>query len=237
LPQILDRPRLLNLLEKNKDKRLILILGQAAQGKSTLAASYLKISKIPSAWMNLDKEDSDPVNLFYLMGHSLQHVFKEIDFSRFLSYPPGTSGPMSEMAFSRDWAHSLFELIPDSIQIVMDGLDRLSPEAPAFKLLQILVEEAQPNIQLIMLSREMPPLSFEFQHLKVRQEAFILTNEELAFTLDEINDYFREVQKIHLDPNQLKMIHSSSEGGSEGWFCFPSSSIAFQSLQKRSFCP
>jgi len=39
LPQILIRPRLLNFIEKNKDKKLILILGQAAQGKSTLAAS------------------------------------------------------------------------------------------------------------------------------------------------------------------------------------------------------
>lgn len=63
LPQILPRPRLLDLLEKNKDKKLILILGQAAQGKTTLAASYVKTSKIPTAWLNLDQPDSDPINL------------------------------------------------------------------------------------------------------------------------------------------------------------------------------
>ncbi len=87
LPQVLNRLRLLNLLEKNRVRRLILILGQAAQGKSTLTASFAKTSTIPTAWMNLAKQDSDPVNLFYLMGQSLQHVFKEIDLSCFLSYP------------------------------------------------------------------------------------------------------------------------------------------------------
>jgi len=49
LPNILYRPRLIKALEKNKDKRLILILGQAAQGKSTLATSHLKESEVPSA--------------------------------------------------------------------------------------------------------------------------------------------------------------------------------------------
>jgi ATP/maltotriose-dependent transcriptional regulator MalT len=41
LPRILYRSRLLKLIEQNKDKKLLLILGQAAQGKSTLAASYV----------------------------------------------------------------------------------------------------------------------------------------------------------------------------------------------------
>ncbi len=49
VPHILDRPRLIERLIQNRDKKLILILGQAAQGKSTLAVSYVKASQIPSA--------------------------------------------------------------------------------------------------------------------------------------------------------------------------------------------
>ena len=74
LPPILNRSRLLDLLEKNKDKKLILIMGQAAQGKTTLAASYVKTSKIPTAWLNLDQSDSDPINLLRLIVNSLQYV-------------------------------------------------------------------------------------------------------------------------------------------------------------------
>ena len=46
LSQVLDRHRLIQRLEQNQDKRLILILGQAAQGKSTLADSYVRLSQI-----------------------------------------------------------------------------------------------------------------------------------------------------------------------------------------------
>src|SRR5512136_1120121 len=97
LPQILHRPRLVNLIEENKDKKLILILGQAAQGKTTLAACYVKTSSIPSAWVNLDKSESNPFTLFHLIIQSLQQALKDINFSDLLSYPPQIMGPRDEV--------------------------------------------------------------------------------------------------------------------------------------------
>jgi LuxR family maltose regulon positive regulatory protein len=212
LPQILYRLRLLNLLEKNKDKKLILILGQAAQGKTTLAASYVKTSKIQSAWMNLDKEESDPVNLFHLIVQSLQYVLKEIDFSHLLSYPLGTGGERPEIPLYRDWTESIFKHVTMPIQIIIDGLDHLSSDAPAFKFLHILVGESPPNVHLILLSREMPPLSLEFQHLKIVQDALVLNNEDLAFTEDEIREFFKNVRRIPLNAAQLRKIYVATEG-------------------------
>ena len=212
LPPILYRPRLLDLLEKNKDKKLILILGQAAQGKTTLAASYVKTSKSPSAWVNLEEEDSDPYTLFHNILQSFQQVLKDIDFSHILSHPPGKMQTNTEVRLFRDWTQSLFGLISSPIQIVLDGLDRFSPASPAFKFLQILVENALPNIHPIMLSRETPPPSLKFQRLKIRQEAFILTNEELAFTPDEIREFFKQIRKIAFNADQLKKICAATEG-------------------------
>ena len=233
LPKILHRSRLHDLLEKNKDKKLILILGQAAQGKTTLVASYVKTLKIPSAWMTLDKEDSDPFNLFHLIVQSLQHSLKDIDFSPLLSFPFGTLGPGLEGPLFRQWAQSLFELISPPIQIVMDGLDRLSPDAPVFKFLQVLVEEAPAHIHLIMLSREMPPLSMEFQHLKIRREALILTNEELAFTPNEIKEFLQKIQRISLDGDQLRKIHAATEGWIGGLILLSESFLRFSDSSKK----
>ena len=212
LPKILHRPRLVNLIEGNKDKKLILILGQAAQGKTTLVTSYVMTSQIPSAWINLDKEDSDPINLYYLIVQSLQHVFKGINFSPLLSYSLPITGPRTEIPIYREWTQSLFKEVPISIRIVFDGLNRLSPDSPAFAFLQILVEEAPPNIHLMMVSREMPPLSFEFQNLKMRQEAFVLTNEELAFTEKEVREFFQNVRNLSFSNGQFKRAYSATEG-------------------------
>jgi LuxR family maltose regulon positive regulatory protein len=212
LPQILSRTRLLSLLEKNKDKKLILILGQAAQGKTTLVASYVKTSKMPSAWMNLDKEDCNPLTLFQLIAQSLHYALKGVDSAHFPSYPPGRRQMRREIPLFREWSQSLFEDISWPVQIVMDGLERLVSNAPVFKLLQVLVEDAPPNIHLIMLSREIPSLPLEFQHLKMSQEALILTNEDLAFTQDEIKDFFKKIRGMALNTAQCEKIYLATEG-------------------------
>ena len=213
LPKILYRPRLVNLIEENKDKKLILILGQAAQGKTTLAASYGKTSGMPFAWVSLDKDESDPASLFHLTVQSLQQALRDIDFSHLLSpYPPQITGPREEIPLYREWAQSIFKEVSIPVQIVMDGLDRLSTTAPGFKFLQVLVEDSPPNVHLILLSREIPPPVLEFQHLKIRQQALVLTNEDLAFTQDEIQGFFKKVRGIAFDAGQLKKIHSATDG-------------------------
>ncbi len=220
LPQILYRPRLVNLIEKNKDKKLILILGQAAQGKTTLAACFVKRSNIPFAWVNLEKDESDPVMLFHLIIQSLQHVLKDIDFSHLLSYPQQVMGPRKEISLYREWTQSVFKEISVPIQIVIDGLDRLPSVALSFKFLQVLVEDSPANVHFLFLSREIPPSVLEFQGLKMRQQALILTNENLAFTLDEIREFFKKVKGISFEADRLKKIHSATEGWIGGLILF-----------------
>jgi ATP/maltotriose-dependent transcriptional regulator MalT len=178
LPQVLNRPRLLEFLKKNKEKKIIFILGQAAQGKTTLAASYVKTSRIPTAWLNLDQSHSDPVNLFYLIVQSLQYVLKENDLSPLLSGSRGIMSAPSVISLFRDVADFISKNVSYSIQIVFDGLDRLLQEPLPFQCLQAFIEGLPPNVHLVMLSRGTPPLSLEFQHLNIRQEAIILTNED-----------------------------------------------------------
>src|SRR5512136_1129436 len=111
LPQVLNRPRLLNLLDENKSKKVILILGQAAQGKTTLAASWVQTSQTPFAWINLDDNDSDAVRLFELLTQSLQSTLNHLDFSRLLSHPLGSLGPGARTLPLRDWSSSISEVI------------------------------------------------------------------------------------------------------------------------------
>jgi LuxR family maltose regulon positive regulatory protein len=235
LPQIIYRPRLLSLIEGNKDKKLILILGQAAQGKTTLAASYAKKSNIPCAWVNLDKQESDPFAFFQLVVQSLQHTLKGTNFSHLLSYPDQRMGPREERSLYREWAQSMFKEISIPIQIITDGLDRLSPDAPAFKFLKFLIEDSPDNIRFLLLSREIPPPVVEFQHLKVRQQALVLTNEDLAFTQEEIGEFFKKVRGISIEADQLKKIHSATEGWIGGLILFVEFLDRFQEPDRKKF--
>jgi LuxR family maltose regulon positive regulatory protein len=72
LSRAIPRPRLIQRAIDAGAARMILITGQAAQGKSTLAAEIARQPGPACAWMHLDPPDSDPVNFFHLLVHSLK---------------------------------------------------------------------------------------------------------------------------------------------------------------------
>jgi LuxR family maltose regulon positive regulatory protein len=217
-PQILPRPRLIKCLEAQQDKKLILILGQAAQGKSTLAVSYVNSSPVPAAWINLSPDDTDAVNLFYLLGHALQRVLPEVDFSPALAYPAVALGPREEAPLYRDWLLTLLERVSGPVTVILDGLDRLTPGAPAFRFLQVLLAVLPPHLRLFILSREMPPM--DIQKLAERKEVFRLSNADLAFTLGETTKYFHTIRKFRLSPALVQRIHRLTEGWIGGLVLF-----------------
>ena len=212
-PHVLHRTRLIDILQQHREKKLILILGPAAQGKSTLAVSWVNAAKTPSAWVNLSPEDADPVNLFYLLVHALDRALPHQDFSSLMVYPAVAMGPQEEIPLYRNWAVSLFGPVSVPVGIILDGLDQLPPEAPAHRFLQVLLDEAPPEVHFFMLSREIPPLNLEA--LKMRQAAYILSGEELAFSLEETRE-FLQVRRLSLPARSVKQIHRLTEGWAGG---------------------
>lgn len=231
---IVHRDRLIEALEQHREKKIILILGQAAQGKSTLAAAYSDRCHRPSAWINLSPEESDPVNLFRVVIQSIQYALKNDGLGSILQYVAMDMGPRAETALYRGWVQALLARIASPLQIILDGLEQLAPEAPSFRLLQVLHEEADSKIRLVLLSRTEPPLAM--QQLKIRREAAVIDNEQLAFTLEETQAFFREMHDLSLSLDQVKKIHAFTEGWVGGLLLF---SEAFkrrpESVQKHLF--
>lgn len=211
LPAILNRDRLMERLLQDADKRLICIVGQPAQGKSTLAACYANASHTPVAWINLDRDDSDAVNLFHLMAQALQHARgQDRPFTSPQLFRDGPRGPREDVPVYAEWGQVLYEGITDPVHIVLDGLDRLTPDASSFQFLRVLLDHAPENVRLIMVSRKLPPLDIEAR--RMRGEAGILTNEELAFTLDEVKEYFRTILNMSLPIEEIEAIHRITNG-------------------------
>lgn len=210
LRRVVERKRLLERLEQERDKKLFLVLGQGAQGKSTLAASWARSTAGPCAWVNLGAEESDPVNLFHLLIQSLEYALKDRDLSSLRYYLTISMGPRVPTPLYRDWSREILRHLDSPIDIVFDGLDRLSPDAPSFDFLQVLCEEWPPGFHIMMLSRARPPM--EIQRLKANREMEILTNEQLAFSLDETKAFFKEIRGVALRPDQARRVHEITEG-------------------------
>lgn len=214
LPAIVHRPRLEQFIRKNRHKRLIVIQGQAAQGKSTLAASCVQTILPETVWVNLDREDSDASHLFHVLVHAFKHCMEWLDISKLLSCPAIDMGPRKPQLRYREWAHVMFDGMPDPLYIVLDGLDRLADNGSALILLQELLVQAPEHVHFILLSREEP--SLEIQKIRVAQQAAVLHNEDLAFNFDEIRFFFNQLNSFDLSFDALKRIHQITEGWAGG---------------------
>lgn len=218
LPKIVHRDRLIDRLRSNRDKRIILIVGQAAQGKSTLTAAYLNSLDVPSAWVHLDETDSDHANFYYLLVRSLQHAHPDNDFSNFLKSHQFTLGAREETGRLRERIRHLLARVSSPAHIVLDGIEKLAADASSLKLIETLMESVPPGANLFLISREMPPL--KLQRFKMNQELLLLTNDALAFTEDEIDTFFRVHQEIRLPPDQVRRLLKITGGWVGGLILF-----------------
>ncbi len=210
LPNIIQRPRLTKLLDRHQDRELTVVTGQAGTGKTTLVASYIKTLKIRSVWAILDLGDSDPTNLYYTLLQSLQYSFPEIDFTLQSSYPTISAGPRSDIQLFREWVQVLFSQIPVPLLIVFDDLENLKLDSPSLNFIKVLLEEAPPGVRFILLSRLDPPISL--QKKKIRRLTYVLPQELLAFTEDEIHQFFLDICRISLPLKTVNRVHNLSEG-------------------------
>ncbi len=71
---LLPRPRLVEFLESNAEKRLILLSAPAGYGKTTLLADFLATVSRPFAWYQLDAQDSDPTVFLTYLIESLRRM-------------------------------------------------------------------------------------------------------------------------------------------------------------------
>lgn len=213
-PAIVERSRLIRRLDADHGHRLVLIVAQAAQGKTTLAASYLAACKERSAWIHLENNASDAANLFYLAVQALDQAFPEENLSDFLNAPALSLGAHTEVSRCKDRLLHLFDRLPRPVLLIFDGLENLDPESPSMILVDELIQAAPAGVRMFLITREMPPL--RLQRLKVNQELTVVSNEDLAFTAEEVDAFFRLRDGLVLLPKQIEQIRKMTGGWAGG---------------------
>lgn len=214
LPAGVPRERLYRRLQSNPNQHLVLVIGQAAQGKSTLVADYLSTQPGPAAWLNLDVGDGDSDGFHHLLMCAL-------DQSRPGKKPDGlgeeihsalsTSGDLSQY---EAMLHSLWRQLPRDITIVLDGLEQIPAGAAAHELIHTMISLAEDKGRIIILSRLSPPL--KLQHWLMRRQVLIMDNAELAFSPQEIQTYFNYVHGFTLSADGADHLSKLTEGWAGG---------------------
>ena len=104
----LERDRLLSKLQEWDEKKLIIINGQAGQGKSTLVATHVHSLATPAAWYTLDQEDGDPAVFLTGLAQALTRIWPDQAFRLPIIPQSDLSAPRDAAALLR-WASQAFK--------------------------------------------------------------------------------------------------------------------------------
>ncbi len=215
LPDVLPRPRLYRMLSSCRHCRIILLTGQAAQGKSTLAADYLNREKAPCLWFHLNPSFKDSGPLFDLIFRGLQTLFNPSPQGP--SFPHVSLGTRQDLPRQSEILTRAMNRIEGPLNLVLDDMEALALDSPSLELVQALLAESPRHVRFFLLSRTRPALNLS--RFEMNQELLALGNRDLAFTLEEILAFFTKtaLQKaLPLDPKDAQKILDATGGWAGG---------------------
>ncbi|NNJ11163.1 LuxR family transcriptional regulator [Chloroflexales bacterium ZM16-3] len=205
-PQVLLRSRLIARLAAGLQRKLTLISAPAGFGKTTLASTWLADCGRPVAWLSLDSEESDPARFLTYLVAALQRVAPGVGTGvlRLLQSPQ----PPPVEALLPTLLNELAAL-PHAAVLVLDDYHTLDSR-PVNQALTALVEHLPPQLHLVMLTREDPPLPLA--RLRVRSQLTELRAADLRFTASEAADFLREVMGLSLAEDNIAALEARTEG-------------------------
>ncbi len=202
------RPRLVARLNEGMHGRLILISAPAGFGKTTLLSEWIAGREWPVAWLSLDAGESDPARFLAYFVSALQTIDENCgkDLLAVL-HAPQPQPPAIESLL----AGLLNEIstITSNFVLVLDDYHALDSKA-VDQALTFLVEHQPPQMQLVIATREDPPLPLA--RLRVRGKLTELRAADLRFTPAEAAAFLNGMMGLKLSDVDIAALEARTEG-------------------------
>jgi LuxR family maltose regulon positive regulatory protein len=201
------RQDLMARLQKDLDKKLILISTPAGYGKTTLVLDWLSTYENTAAWVLLDKGDNNPVRFWSYIQQALKSSFPSIEkwMAENLSKPV----LLTQESQLIGYLNAIDKLDPHVI-LVLDDYHVIHSQTVHDGVL-FLINNAPQNFHLVILTRADPPLPLARYRGSSQMDELRIA--DLRFSKEEIAEFMRKVMKLNLSDEDLSLL----EKGTEGW--------------------
>ena len=208
-PDLVERPRLHELLDRGEGRKLTLVSAPAGFGKTTLLVEWLvgrSGSGRSGVWLSLDGSDNDPARfLSYLVG-ALQNVVEGIG-EGVLTLLRGPELPPLETLVG-DLINEL-AASGREVAVILDDY-HLIDVRPVQEAVSFLLEHLPENVRLVIASRTDPPLPLA--RLRARGQLTEIRAADLRFTPEEAAAFLRDVMGLPLSAEDIAALEEATEG-------------------------
>lgn len=213
-PDLLPRPRLVEWLESQSDKRLVLLSAPAGYGKTTLLVDFIHAAARPFAWYQLDAQDSDPtVFLTYLieslrsMKHAPQSLTGAIGQAA-RSLLNSSDSAVSPWRVLTVLLNELSEQMESPWFVVLEDYHYISSPL-VHQLVDFLLENAPDGLHVLISTRMDPPLALP--RFRARGQLAELRARSLRFREEETARWM-ETTLTGLSREDLNLLSEKTEG-------------------------
>ena len=185
---------------------VILVSAPAGSGKSTVISAWLADQGMPFCWYSLDSWDNDLLQFFTYLAEGFKTVDKQV--SQALKQLLDAYQSLGFEAFLRALVYQLHSIQIPFI-LVMDDYHAIRNEQ-VHQVLRALLEHFPPQMRLVVITREDPPLPLA--RLRAGKRLLEVRISQLRFTDREISAYFAGHLSFTLTEWQLRQIIRRTEG-------------------------
>jgi LuxR family maltose regulon positive regulatory protein len=217
LPNLVERPRLIERLNEGLHRKLTLISAPAGFGKTTLVSEWLSNLRVTNdkfrlgeqelgtrnssfitgvAWLSFDEGDNDPVRFLAYFIAALQTTEENIGEGALgllqSPQPPPTEAVLTSLI-------NEIAALPDRLVLVLDDYHLIEAQ-PIHEALTFLLEHLPPperGLHLVIATREDPDLPLA--RLRARGQLTELRAADLRFTLQEATTFFNRAMGLAFD--------------------------------------
>lgn len=198
----LIRDRLFTYLNENLDCSLICLISEGGYGKTTLVSSFIKENNLSSVWYKLSQMDRNPaVFLSY---------FKTLIMRRISGKKVIYEVSNDELERELDNIISILASWPERLIIVLDDYQNIDQSEEVEQMLTSIISHVSPYVTFLITSRIRPNL--QLINLKLKNKLAYLSTKDLKFTPNEILQYFTYLHNISLQPKEIYLIYSKTDG-------------------------
>ena len=205
-PELVQRPRLIEALQKIAQRKLIALVAPAGYGKTSLLIDLAHMTTLPLCWYTLDAYDADPWSFLLYLTAAVEHRF------------PGSTTRTTQLlrrdgqqfsAVVETLIHELSAIAGDFVICLDDW--HLVDKVTAISELVATILSRCPNSHIILAARSHP--SLPNQMLLAARRQFVSINEtQLRFSAEELARVIACEGICNFTPEDTEWLVTQSDG-------------------------
>ncbi|MGH9230167.1 MAG: LuxR C-terminal-related transcriptional regulator [Acidimicrobiales bacterium] len=205
---VVPRARLDRRLDPEGLPALVLVSAPAGFGKTTLLTEWLAANTVATkstAWLSLDRRDSDPAVFWSYVVAALRKVAPDVGTDALSTLQ---SAPTALEAVVTSLLNDL-EALDNDVVLVLDDYHLVESLAVQESML-FLVEHLPQQLHLVVASRADPP--WPLAGLRARGELLEVRASDLRFTSQEAAAYLNDAMGLELTTADVDALEARTEG-------------------------